>query len=52
MPITIELLYGDQTGGQRAISRFSLLPHDDPAGDLVWLAAVSRHWHLDREAPR
>ena len=51
-PITIELLYGDQVGGQRAISRFSMLPHEDSTGELVWLAAVSRHWHLDREAPR
>ena len=50
--ITIELLYGDQDGGQRAISRFSLLPHEDASGELVWLAAVSRHWHLDRAAPR
>jgi hypothetical protein len=51
-PITIELLYGDQEGGQRAISRFSLLPHEDAEGNQVWLAAVSRHWHLDRAAPR
>jgi hypothetical protein len=50
-PITIELLYGDQAGGQRAISRFSLFPHETD-GQQVWLAAVSRHWHLDREAPR
>ncbi|MDQ1495911.1 MAG: hypothetical protein QOG69_2394 [Actinomycetota bacterium] len=51
-PITIELLYGDQEGGQRAISRISLLPHEDDEGTLLWLAAVSRHWHLDRDAPR
>jgi hypothetical protein len=51
-PITIELLYGDQEGGQRAISRFALLPHDDDAGNRLWLAGVSRHWHLDRAAPR
>jgi hypothetical protein len=50
-PITIELLYGDQEGGQRAISRFSLFPHETD-GQQVWLAAVSRHWHLDRRAPR
>ena len=46
----IELLYGDQEGGQRAISRFSLSPHDVD-GKQVWLAVVSRHWHLDRRAP-
>jgi hypothetical protein len=50
-PITIELLYGDQEGGQRAISRFSLFPHDTD-GQQEWLASVSRHWHLDRRAPR
>jgi hypothetical protein len=50
-PITIELLYGDQEGGQRAISRFTLLPHEAD-GRKVWLATVSRHWHLDRAAPR
>jgi hypothetical protein len=49
--VTIELLYGDQEGGQRAISRFSLFPHDVD-GQQVWLATVSRHWHLDRRAPR
>jgi hypothetical protein len=49
--ITIELLYGDQEGGQRAISRFALLPHEVD-GQRVWLASVSRHWHLDRRAPR
>jgi len=49
--ITIELLYGDQEGGQRAISRFTLLPHEVD-GRRVWIATVSRHWHLDRAAPR
>jgi hypothetical protein len=48
---SIELLYGDQDGGQRAITRFALLPHDVD-GQKVWLATVSRHWHLDRRAPR
>jgi hypothetical protein len=47
-PITIELLYGDHEGGQRAISRFSLTP----MGESGWLAAVSRHWNLDRPDPR
>lgn len=48
---SIELLYGDQDGGQRAITRFALLPHDVD-GQQVWMATVSRHWHLDRRAPR
>ena len=47
-PITIELLYGDQEGGQRTITRFLLMPRDD--GD--WLASTSRHWNLDRPQPR
>jgi hypothetical protein len=49
--ISIELLYGDQEGGQRAITRFGLLPHDVD-GQQIWMATVSRHWHLDRRAPR
>lgn len=46
--ITIDLLYGDHEGGQRVISRFSLLPRDDGG----WLAAPARHWNLDRPDPR
>jgi hypothetical protein len=47
-PITIELLYGDGEGGQRVISRFTLLP----VGEDDWLTTVSRHWNLDRPDPR
>ena len=46
--ITIELLYTDQVGGQRTISRFMLAP----VGDDGWLASVGRHWYLDGEGPR
>lgn len=46
--LTIDLLYGDFEGGQRTVSRFSLLPVPDQG----WLTAVSRHWNLDRPAPR
>jgi hypothetical protein len=46
--ISIELLYGDGEGGQRVISRFTLLP----VGDDDWLITVSRHWNLDRDDPR
>ncbi|MGI8802593.1 MAG: hypothetical protein ACR2KV_10535 [Solirubrobacteraceae bacterium] len=28
-PVTVELLYGDHEGGQRTISRFTLMPRDD-----------------------
>ncbi|MDP9143150.1 MAG: hypothetical protein M3N43_00355 [Actinomycetota bacterium] len=45
--MTIDLLYGDHEGGQRTITRFALLPRDDG-----WLAAVTRHWNLDRSDPR
>jgi hypothetical protein len=47
-PMTIDLLYGDHEGGQRTISRFTLMPRDDGG----WLAIVSRHWNLDRADPR
>ena len=46
-PITVELLYSDQVGRQRTISRFGLVP----AGD-TWLASLNRHWYLDWEGPR
>src|SRR5205807_3560395 len=43
-PISIELLYSDQVGAQRTISRFGLVP----AGEDTWIVSVSRHWFLDR----
>jgi hypothetical protein len=46
--LTVYLLYRDVEGGQRVISRFSLLP----AGDDAWLATVARHWNLDTADPR
>ena len=45
--ITLELLYTDQIGGQRTISRFGLIPAHD-----VWLASLIRHWYLDWTGPR
>lgn len=47
-PVSIELLYSDQVGGQRTITRFGLVP----AGDDSWVAVSSRHWFLDRPGPR
>jgi hypothetical protein len=47
-PITIDLLYGDQEGGQRMISRFAIVPHSTDG----WYCQAARHWHLDRPAPR
>jgi hypothetical protein len=46
--VVIDLLYGDHQGGQRIISRFTLLPR----GDGAWLATVARHWNVDRPDPR
>ena len=46
-PLTVELLYTDQIGGQRTISRFGLIPTND-----MWLASLTRHWYLDWEGPR
>lgn len=45
---TLDLLYTDHEGGQRAIGRFALAPR----GDEGWLCAVVRHWNLDRPDPR
>jgi hypothetical protein len=46
--IAIDLLYGDFQGGQRVVSRFSLLPRPDDG----WLATLARHWNIDRPDPR
>ncbi len=51
----LEILYGDQDGGQRVITRFRLQPFgEDAPGEQakVWMASVSRHWNLDRPDPR
>jgi hypothetical protein len=48
-PLTVDLLYGDHEGGQRAISRFALLPRESGDG---WIVAMARHWNLDRPDPR
>jgi hypothetical protein len=46
-PVTVELLYTDQVGRQRTISRFGLVPTGD-----TWLASLNRHWYLDWDGPR
>ena len=45
--ITVELLYSDQVGRQRTISRFGLIPAND-----IRLASLTRHWYLDWQGPR
>jgi hypothetical protein len=47
--LIIDVLYGDQEGGQRAISRFMLRR---PSETGPWLASVTRHWNVDRPDPR
>jgi hypothetical protein len=44
---SLDLLYTDQVGGQRTISRFGVLP-----GDGGWIFVAARHWYLDTAAPR
>ena len=46
--MTIDVLYGDHEGGQRVITRFSIIPR----GDDVWLLSAGRHWNVDRPDPR
>lgn len=46
-PISIELLYSDQVGSQRTITRFGLVPAKD-----TWLAYTNRHWYLEWNGPR
>ena len=45
---SIDLLYGDSEGGQRTISRFSLVP----TGNGAWTGSIGKHWNLDRDDPR
>jgi hypothetical protein len=47
-PLLVDVLYGDYEGGQRTITRFSLIRADDG----VWIAGVARHWRLDGVSPR
>ena len=48
-PVTIDLLYSDQVGGQRTISRFTIVPAGEE--QTRWLLSVGRHWYLDGERP-
>ncbi len=46
-PLSLEILYSDQIGQQRTITRFGLMPTSD-----YWLSSVTRHWYLDWDGPR
>jgi hypothetical protein len=47
-PLTVDVLYGDNEGGQRVISRFVLRR----AGDDTYISSSIRHWNVDRPDPR
>lgn len=48
---TVELLYGDNEGGQRTITRFGMIPLQ--VGDETrWYPSTALHWNLDRPDPR
>ncbi|HEY4397424.1 MAG TPA: hypothetical protein VGO28_07095 [Acidimicrobiia bacterium] len=46
--LTVDLLYTDHEGGQRAISRFAMIPRPDSG----YMCTTVRHWNLDRQDPR
>jgi hypothetical protein len=48
-PLTIDLLYGDNEGGQRVITRFILRPGHQ---DGVFINSATHHWNVDRPDPR
>lgn len=51
--ISIDILYGDHEGGQRAITRFNLGPRSTADQEpWLWICSISRHWNLDRADPR
>jgi hypothetical protein len=47
-PIAVDLLYGDQQGRQRTISRFRVVPTDRGG----WFCRAIFHWNLNSPAPR
>ena len=48
VPLTLDLLYGDNEGGQRVITRYVLRR----AGDETYITSAIRHWNVDRPDPR
>jgi hypothetical protein len=52
-PITVELLYSDQVGASRTITRYTLVPvRREDADEAQRLISGGRHWYLDRAGPR
>jgi hypothetical protein len=50
--LSVDLLYGDEEGGQRTITRFGLRPPPQDTPDEPWISGVTRHWRLDGPDPR
>ena len=48
--IIVDILFGDYEGGQRTVSRFSLLPRG--SDQTRWFCQSARHWSIDRPDPR
>jgi len=54
-PVTIDLLYSDQNGGQRTVTRLLILPsptdHEAASGaadrPVRWIASMRNHWPVD-----
>ena len=46
--LVVDVLYGDLEGGQRTVTRFTIVP----AGDTDWLVFAGRVWNIDRADPR
>jgi len=54
-PVTIDLLYSDQNGGQRTITRLLILPSPTEheagpgraEGPVRWIASMRNHWPVD-----
>ena len=51
--LTVDLLYGDNEGGQRVISRMTLRRTTTQEKEKeTWISSVVRHWNVDRPDPR
>ena len=46
-PFALDVLYGDNEGGQRVVSRFGMSVRGDG-----WFPSAGRHWNIDRPDPR
>jgi hypothetical protein len=49
-PFLIDILYTNDEGDQRAITRFVVMPAED--GGTQWFCSVGRHTYLDPAEPR